>query len=233
MPAIAYQYPDEVRAIREGLDRFLKTEIVARHERHATLLDNERNLFTDDGRYHPDALALITEVRIAAARAGYYTMCVPTDLGGQGLGNVAWFGAWERIFHTCADHYWLGHYVLSHWAFGPSAVLRQLGIARMLDGLISVEDMRFAGRWHPKPSRRMFRLIAARLRVPAARCVMVEDSIANLAGARAVGMRTVLISGLTYRSGAAAYRPRAGGGGRVGVQLQSISLLPRLRSRLR
>lgn len=113
------------------------------------------------------------------------------------------------------------------------AVLRLLGVAPMLDGLVCVEDMRFAGRWHPKPSRRMFRLIAARLRVPTARCVLVEDSIANLAGARAVGMRTVLVSGLTYRSGARADRPRAGGAWRVGVQLQSISLLPRLRSRLR
>ena len=126
MPAIAWQYPDEVRAVRDGLDRFLKTEVIARHEKHAALLDNERRLFTDDGRYHPDALALIREVRIAAAAAGYYTMCVPQDLGGQGLGNIAWFGAWERIFHTCADHWWLGHYVISHWAFGPSAVLRQL-----------------------------------------------------------------------------------------------------------
>ncbi len=126
MPAIAYQYPDEVRAVRDGLDRFLKTEVVARHEKHAALLDDERRLFTDDGRYHPDALALIREVRIAAAKAGYYTMCVPKDLGGQGLGNVAWFGAWERIFHTCSDHHWLGHYVISHWAFGPSAVLHQL-----------------------------------------------------------------------------------------------------------
>ncbi len=152
MPAIAYQYPDEVRAIREGLDRFLKTEVIARHERHAALLDNERNLFTDDGRYHPDALALITEVRIAAARAGYYTMCVPTDLGGQGLGNVAWFGAWERIFHTCADHYWLGHYVLSHWAFGPSAVLRQLtpqARETLLPGMMSGQESMCFGMSEP------------------------------------------------------------------------------------
>ena len=47
-------------------------------------------------------------------------------MGGGGLGALAWFGGWERIFHRCADHYWLGHYAISHWAFGPSAVLERV-----------------------------------------------------------------------------------------------------------
>lgn len=114
-----------------------------------------------------------------------------------------------------------------------SAVLRLLGIAPMLDGLVTVEDMRFAGRWHPKPSRRMLRMISARLRVPAARCVLLEDSRANLVSARAVGMRTVLIRGHADRSNPSACRPGAGSGRRIGVQLQSIALLPRLLALLR
>ena len=124
--ADANAYPPDIVALRDGLDGFLKQEVIARHERHAALLDDERRLFTDDGRYHPDALALIREVRMAASRAGYYGMCVPTSLGGGGLGALAWFGGWERIFHRCADHYWLGHYAISHWAFGPSAVLERV-----------------------------------------------------------------------------------------------------------
>ena len=124
--ADANAYPPDIVALRDGLDGFLKQDVIARHERHAALLDDERRLFTDDGRYHPDALALIREVRMAASRAGYYGMCVPTSLGGGGLGALAWFGGWERIFHRCADHYWLGHYAISHWAFGPSAVLERV-----------------------------------------------------------------------------------------------------------
>ena len=126
MSAIAMGYPPEIDALREGLDGFLRQEVVSRHERHADLLDTERRLFTDEGRYHPDALALIREVRMAAAQAGYYTMCVPTSLGGAGLGHLAWFAGWERIFHRCSEHHWLGHYAISHWAFGPSAVLTQV-----------------------------------------------------------------------------------------------------------
>lgn len=126
MPAIAFDYPEEVIAIREGLERFIRAEVIPRHERHAALLDDERRLFDDAGRYVPEAIALIREVRMASAQAGYYTMCVPTALGGQGLGHVAWFAAWERLFHLCADQYWLARFAISHWAFGPSAVLGQL-----------------------------------------------------------------------------------------------------------
>ena len=70
MSAVAISYPPDIEALREGLDGFLTREVIGRHERHAALLDNERRLFTDDGRYHPDALALIREVRMAAAQAG-------------------------------------------------------------------------------------------------------------------------------------------------------------------
>ncbi len=126
MPAIAFEYPEEVRAIRDGLDRFIRAEIIPRHEKHAALLDDERHLYTDDGRYHPEVLEHIRDVRMAASEAGYYTMCVPENLGGQGLGYVAWFGAWEQIFRACSEKYWLGQYAISHWAFGPSAVLSKV-----------------------------------------------------------------------------------------------------------
>ena len=140
MPAIAFEYPEEVRAIRDGLDRFIRSEVVPRHERDAAIFEDERRLYGDDGRYHPTVLEHIREVRMAASQAGYYTMCVPESLGGQGLGHVAWFGAWERIFHACAEQHWLGQYAISHWAFGPSAVLSRLtpqARATVLPGLMS------------------------------------------------------------------------------------------------
>lgn len=141
MSAIAVPYPAEIEAFRDGLDRFLKQEVIARHERHAALLDDPRRLYDESGRYVPEAQALIREVRMAGARAGYYTMCVPAELGGGGQGNLAWFGCWERIFHRCADQYWLGQYAISHWAFGPSAVLAKVSpmareriLAPMMEG---------------------------------------------------------------------------------------------------
>lgn len=70
-------------------------------------------------------------------------------------------------------------------------VLDALGIGRSFDGLISIEDMRMFGQLRPKPDARMLRMLLARLRVPAARCVLVEDTLQHQKAARRVGMTTV------------------------------------------
>lgn len=152
MPAIAYEYPPEIAAIRDGLERFVRTEVIQRHHDHAALLDNPHRCFDADGRYSAPVLELIGEVRRASARAGYYAMCAPESIGGQGLGHVAWFAGWERVFHLCGGQYWLGLSALSHWAFGPSPVLTELtpqARERFLPGLMSGETTMCFGMSEP------------------------------------------------------------------------------------
>lgn len=142
MGAIAFEYPAEIEAIRRGIRTFIKNEVIPRHERHAALLDDDRQKYDASGRYVPDVLRLIREVRMAAATAGYYAMSAPTSLGGSGLGLVAYFAAWQEVFHGCGSHYWLGHWIVSHWAKGPSPVLEKMSPrakAEILPGLLSGE----------------------------------------------------------------------------------------------
>ena len=70
-------------------------------------------------------------------------------------------------------------------------VLAALGIARHFDGVIAVDQMRVCGKLRPKPDARLFRHLLKRLRVPASRCVLVEDTLAHQKVARGLGMRTV------------------------------------------
>jgi alkylation response protein AidB-like acyl-CoA dehydrogenase len=126
MTAVAFKYTDEVIAMRDGLTGFLRQEVIARHEKYGDLLDNERNCYDDAGRMVPQVQALIREVRMASARAGYYGMIAPEEFGGLDMGQVANFGAWERIGRICGGKYWLGYYTIGHWAMGPSPVLRKL-----------------------------------------------------------------------------------------------------------
>ena len=70
-------------------------------------------------------------------------------------------------------------------------VLGVLGIRRCFEALISIEDMCMFGELRPKPDARMLRTLLARLRVPASRCVLVEDTLQHQKAARRVGMRTV------------------------------------------
>ena len=123
MTAIAFDIPADLRRIVAGLERFLQAEVLTRHEKHADLLDDPRRRYAADGRYAPDVVDLIREVRMASAAAGYFNLCVPASLGGLGQGHLAYYVAWEAINRLCGPHHWLGTFALSHWAFGPSPVL--------------------------------------------------------------------------------------------------------------
>ena len=69
-------------------------------------------------------------------------------------------------------------------------VLNTLGLAACFDGVISIEDMTMFGHLRPKPDARMFRHIAARLKVRPTDCVLVEDTLEHQKAARGLGMRT-------------------------------------------
>jgi putative hydrolase of the HAD superfamily len=70
-------------------------------------------------------------------------------------------------------------------------VLGALRIEHLFDAVISIEDMWMFGHLRPKPDARMLRALVARLRVPASRCVLVEDTLVHQKAARSVGLRTV------------------------------------------
>ena len=80
-------------------------------------------------------------------------------------------------------------------------VLGALGIGHHFEALISIEDMRMFGELRPKPDARMFRALLKRLRVPAARCVLVEDTLQHQKAARRVGMKTVWMQRWTRAAG--------------------------------
>jgi putative hydrolase of the HAD superfamily len=70
-------------------------------------------------------------------------------------------------------------------------VLAALRLHSHVDTVVAIEDTAMFGALRPKPDARMLRRLVARLRVPASRCVLVEDTLAHQKAARAVGMQTV------------------------------------------
>ncbi|WP_204283431.1 hypothetical protein, partial [Klebsiella pneumoniae] len=75
MSAIGFELPEEVISVRDGVMRFVEAEVLPRLERNYALLDDPRRVFAQDGRYAPEVRALIREVRMASAAAGFYAMC--------------------------------------------------------------------------------------------------------------------------------------------------------------
>lgn len=140
MTTPTFDYPEEIQAIQNGLDGFVRAELIGRHTKHADVLSDPRKRYTEQGLLAPQAAEIIRELRMASAEAGYYTMCVPEELGGAGMGALAYFAAWEKIYHICGGEHWLSKYAISHWARGPSPVLRFLSDEirqEVLDDLMS------------------------------------------------------------------------------------------------
>ncbi len=139
MSAIAIDLPDDVVAARDGIIAFADQEVIPRHQRNRGLFENPRALYREDGRFSDALVELIREVRVASAEAGFYQMCVPEALGGAGLGHLAYYVAWEELFHRCGPRNRLMLYALAHWAFGPSRLLERLtseARERILPGLM-------------------------------------------------------------------------------------------------
>ena len=150
--AIAFPLPVEVEDVLAGLEQFVKAEVISRHDRHADLLDDARKRFAPNGAYAPEVVGLIREIRMASARAGYFNLAVPESMGGGGLGFVAYFAAWERIYHLCGGTRWLAQFAISHWAFGPSAILQRMSEqarSDVLPGMMAGETMMCFGMSEP------------------------------------------------------------------------------------
>ncbi len=126
MSAIATTMPEDISAATAGILDFVEHEVMPRHEANKALFDDPRAVYRDDGRFSDEVVTLIREVRTASAEAGFYHMCAPETIGGAGLGHLAYYVAWQALFHRCGPHNWLMLYALSHWAFGPSRLLEKV-----------------------------------------------------------------------------------------------------------
>jgi sugar-phosphatase len=72
-------------------------------------------------------------------------------------------------------------------------VLRQLGIARHFDAVVSVDDVE-----RGKPDPDIYLLAARRLGVDPGECLAFEDSLTGVRAAHAAGMRVVAVSGQAF-----------------------------------
>lgn len=70
-------------------------------------------------------------------------------------------------------------------------VLAAIGMSRSFEEVIAFEQMVMFGNLRPKPDARMFRHLIARLKLRAADCILVEDTLMHQKSARSVGMQTV------------------------------------------
>jgi putative hydrolase of the HAD superfamily len=74
-------------------------------------------------------------------------------------------------------------------------VLRHFRLRHHFSDHIAIESMLVHRQLQPKPSKALLRKLLVQHRLPASRCILVEDTLANLKSAKALGMRTVWVTG--------------------------------------
>jgi putative hydrolase of the HAD superfamily len=112
-------------------------------------------------------------------------------------------------------------------------VLKEIGLSRVIRRRYHIEQMRIHGRYRPKPSRSMLRMLLAKEKVHPSNAVLIEDNLANLKSARAIGMRGVYVRGydrIAHRSRSEQH-PRLLSG--IALRVESVTHLLRRRRFLR
>lgn len=112
-------------------------------------------------------------------------------------------------------------------------VLREIGLSRVVRKRYHIEQMRLLGRFRPKPSPSMFRMLLAREKVHPSNAILIEDSVLNLRGARSIGMRGVYVSGYDRQAKRARASPLYRVPTGAGLRVESVADLPRRRRFLR
>src|ERR1700740_3505789 len=88
----------DVEELTSGLARFIDSVIIPLEEENADLLADHRGAFYDErGGYSLAVVELIRRSRMESAKAGYYAMFCPEDVGGGGLGRRAQLVAYEFL----------------------------------------------------------------------------------------------------------------------------------------
>lgn len=162
-------------ALNVAMTDFIKRELQLNHDDASAL----RGLYWR--RYGATLLGLMRHHGVRAAHFLHETHLLPgldTHIHAHDLAALRRLRGRKYILTNAPSDY-------------AQRVLLMLGIGHLFDGVIPIEKMSMFGHLRPKPDARMFKHIAARLRVKPSRCVLVEDTLVHQKSARAVGMRTV------------------------------------------
>jgi acyl-CoA dehydrogenase len=92
-----FHIPEEIGAVADAIIRFVDREVVPLEQANRELLASERTIFTAEGRYTDEMLALRRKVRMRSAELGFYNLFGPASLGGEEMGAVAASAIYEAL----------------------------------------------------------------------------------------------------------------------------------------
>lgn len=120
--------------------------------------------------------------RIANAKEELYRNLVHRN----GISPLPGVADWVRRLHKDG---WLQAVASAAPRANIDAILEALSATDIFQAIVSAEDVH-----HGKPDPEVYLLAASRVGVPPERCIVVEDAVAGVEGARRAGMRSIGVS---------------------------------------
>jgi HAD superfamily hydrolase (TIGR01509 family) len=104
----------------------------------------------------------------------------------EGISPLPGVASWLHRLHSQG---WLQAIASSAPRANVEAVLEALAVAQFFQGIVAAEDVH-----RGKPDPEVYLTAAARLGASPDRCIVVEDAVAGIEGARNAGMRSIGVS---------------------------------------
>jgi beta-phosphoglucomutase family hydrolase len=120
--------------------------------------------------------------KIANAKEEMYRHLVRAE----GISPLPGVASWLHRLHSQG---WLQAIASSAPRANVEAVLEALAVAQFFQGIVAAEDVH-----RGKPDPEVYLTAAARLGASPDRCIVVEDAVAGIEGARKAGMRSIGVS---------------------------------------
>jgi beta-phosphoglucomutase family hydrolase len=120
--------------------------------------------------------------RIGSAKEELYRHLIRRD----GISPLPGVAHWVHRLHKRG---WLQAVASAAPRANIDAVLEALSATNVFQGIVSAEDVR-----RGKPDPEVYLIAANRVGVPPDRCIVVEDAVAGVEGARCAGMRSIGVS---------------------------------------
>src|SRR5690242_17031018 len=89
----------DVGSVLEGLDGFIRSEVLPLEEKYASDLADPRRVYDESGKHADWYEEICQEIREKSAEAGYYTLFAPEEVGGAGGGYLLQYTVWEHLYH--------------------------------------------------------------------------------------------------------------------------------------
>ena len=219
---------------------------------HAIFPAISANMNTYIARVLGDGVTPATQAQVDAARLGYWKRYGATLLGMIRHHNVSP----ADFLHVTHDLGALDKLVRAEKGLGTllrrlpgrkilltnaptrysTDVMRHLGLSRHFAHHVAIEHMHVHRQLRPKPSSLMLRRLLRKHGVSTRRCILVEDTLANLKSASRLGLRTVWVTQYLRMSdpiGKAPLPRTLKRPGYVDVKVKSVRQLPARLHRLR